>query len=136
LSPIVSRYLPIAMLVHRLTSGVAIAAYLWATTASGLLHDHDLHGPHLHDHNHETGRADLGTHQSQQERHAEHEHESPAPVDDDDCAACQFVGQLSLPVAVAGLILSPGIVTEIRELAPNSWFDVSFDRPRSRGPPV
>jgi hypothetical protein len=41
-----------------------------------------------------------------------------------------------LPVEMVGLVLSPGMVTEIRESAPASWFDISLDCPRSRGPPV
>ena len=124
------------MLVSRITSGVTVAAYLLATMVTGLLHDHDLRGPHLHYHEHETGSAGVCAHHSPHERHAEEDYEPPRPpFHDDDCAACRFVGQLSLPVAVVDLALSPGIVTEIRELAPDSPFDVSLDCPRSRGPP-
>jgi hypothetical protein len=158
-------FLCVTMLVRRLTSGAIVAAYLLATTASGLLHDHapfgvhlhvenahgghlhscHLHGNHLHRHRaHDHHLHDENLHEhvhetesgESQTGHSEHDHESLPPFHDHDCPACQFVGQLSLPVAVVGLTLSAGIVTEIREIAPDSWFDVSLDCPRSRGPPA
>jgi hypothetical protein len=141
------------MFARRLTSGIAVAAYLLATTASSLLHDHGPHGAqehgcHLHgsrlhgDHAHRHGPHDHHAHHHAHDvqcaaSHTSHsEQELPAPLHDHDCPACQFVGQLSLPVTMVGHVLSRGIVTEIREIAPTSWFDISLDCPRSRGPPA
>jgi hypothetical protein len=113
------------MAVKRITSAIAVATYLLATMASGLLHDH----------HHPAQCVDACHHDGDHDHDSDHDHE-PVPAQEDDCLACQYLAQPSRPIPVVELVVSFGIVTELREVVPSAKFDVSLDCPRSRGPPA
>ncbi|HTU25290.1 MAG TPA: hypothetical protein VMF30_07835 [Pirellulales bacterium] len=113
----------------RLTRGLLLVAYLFATQAASLFHDHSADHPcTAADHcagNHHAGDHDsCDAHEHGFHEHGFHEHDGeiesqaaslPAhdPLADDDCAVCRFLGLKTLPVA-------PPVAVDSHELVATS----------------